>query len=93
MGRMGKERKSAAAPTAAVLAIVLVMVLPVLYILSIGPVGWLVHRGYLNGAPDSPLERFYRPMGQAMIKYPSATQPLWWYTSLWVPDQQEAPQP
>jgi len=33
--------------------------LPVLYYLSLGPVGWLCHRGYL---PDEPFQSFYREL-------------------------------
>jgi hypothetical protein len=83
---MTRKPKSAITRILAVLAIVAVLAFP-LYVLSIGPAEWLADHGYIDFEMDSPVEQFYRPVGQAMILHPWVNRPMKCYLSFWRPPE------
>jgi hypothetical protein len=51
---MAKEEKSSRAAVIMLVVVVLFLLLPVLYVLSVGPVAWLITHEYLPLSPDGP---------------------------------------
>jgi hypothetical protein len=83
MGRMeAKDAKQAS--VGAVLAVVIVLaliLLPALYVASVGPVVWLIEKGYLS--PESAtLQAIYWPLETLVHKSSTASEVLTWYADL-----------
>ena len=56
--------------------------LPLLYVFSMGPVVWLVSRGYADGGPGSTVNNIYKPLEQACVFRPFRVF-LTYYIELW----------
>ena len=68
-----------------VAALILLLVLLVLYVLSIGPVAWLVGHKFI---PESPaIDTFYSPLDWLAVQLPLFSRFLEWYLGLFVEAQ------
>ena len=77
---MTSERKH---PSAAFWATVVVVV-PVLYVLSAGPINWLMYRGILKGWPLAVFSAVYWPLRWLIENGPEpVSNALRWYAELW----------
>ena len=67
-----------------VMALVAVLVLlPMLYVLSIGPVVWLVSNGRIGPSFQSGLEMVYAPLEWTVNEVPLIRGPIVMYAELW----------
>jgi hypothetical protein len=64
----------------------LLLSLLALYVLSWGPVCWLIWSGHLPAETDSTVRTLYRPIGWLVEHGPTALRrALLWYLSFWHP--------
>lgn len=70
-------------PNRAFLWITIVAALPVLYVLSIGPVLWVVEKQLKMAAPRVWFEIFYYPLGRLADHWPAFNSALTVYFYLW----------
>ena len=70
------------------LTVVIVTLLPVLYVLSVGPVNWLLRHGYISEdffSEGGFAWVFYTPLRWMNENYPPFSSAMYWYTSLFIP--------
>ena len=73
------EKHSDRRSPAAVVILVVLFLLPIAYVLSIGPVNWLVTNDYLDS--DGPVW-FYTPLRQLAERSETANKLYVWYLSI-----------
>jgi uncharacterized membrane protein len=73
---------------AVVLVLVAILVLlPMLYVLSVGPIIWMVHSGFISDSSVSVLGEFYRPLEWVTNKVPVIGPAIDTYANWWQPTQ------
>ena len=79
---MGTDRERDTGRSLVGIVIAVVLFLPVAYLVSSGPVEWLMAHGYVSY--DNPfVEAFYYP-GELLMKYcPPLNHFVQWYLALW----------
>jgi hypothetical protein len=75
---MGRTSNKAAA-----IAVAIVVLLPIAYVLSTGPVVWLVAHDVV---PGKSIETLYAPLGWTMDKSDLVKSVIHFYLSLWIGD-------
>jgi hypothetical protein len=71
-------------PALAAVLCVVVLLLPVLYVLSAGPVAWLVHHGFIDGKVGVAFQAIYFPFVFACEHSKAFNAFAGWYLSWWV---------
>jgi hypothetical protein len=65
------------------IAAILVPLIPVAYVLSSGPVVWLLHHGYIDRSMQDAIEWFYSPITTCLNATEIGSAVRRWWIGLW----------